>query len=108
MAYKIPACLICFYPDSDGYLPTSLHCETLEEAYTIVCIRDQDIECVMLLGDVIDRKMAFRNFEHYQQRKTSYSHPFARAIFHRIAGAYNPNMRRRWEDEQQEYEQENN
>ena len=102
MAYKVPACVICFYPGADGFLPPSLQYEILEEAHAIVCIREIEIECVMLQGDVLDRKMAFKNYEHYQQRKNSFSDPLARAIFHRIVGAYHPDMRRRWEDEQEE------
>ncbi len=93
---KVPTCLICFYQRADGSLPPSTEHESLEEAYNIVCVRDKDIECVMLYGDVLDRKMAFSSYESYQKRKSSFKDPQARAIFFRIVGEYKPEMRRRY------------
>ena len=93
---KVPTCLICFYQSADGSLPPSTEHESLEEAYRIVCVRDKDVECVMLYGDVLDRKMAFKSYEAYQQRKASFKDPQARAIFHRIVGEYKPEMRHRF------------
>lgn len=93
---KVPTCLICFYQRPDGRLPPSTELQSLEEAYNIVCVRDKDIECVMLYGDVFDRKMSFKNYEAYLKQKNSFNHPLARAIFFRIVGEYTPEMRHRF------------
>ncbi len=85
-----PACVICFYMQEDGSLPPSRHVDTLEEAYALVSIHHEIIECVMLQGDVLHRKMYFPNFQAYLNRRNSFHNPLAQAIFDRIVGEYSP------------------
>ncbi len=99
---SFPICVICFYAREDGSLPTSMKCWTIEEAYSLVCMRQHEIQCVMLQGDVLHRNMTFPNYEAYQKRKNTFTDKLARAIFHRIVGPYSPRMRSEYEKEQEE------
>ncbi len=102
MSVAFPVCVICFYPNQYGELPPSLKCFSIQEAYTLVCMRQHEIQCVMLNGDLLHRNMTYPNYEAYLAHKNTFSHPLARGIFHRIVGPYHPEMRREWEREQKE------
>ncbi len=84
---EVPACLVCFY-ERDGVLPPSIPFRDYESALAIVTIRQPEVECVMLDGDVISRGQTFKNYEAYMKKMNTFQNKAARAIFYRVVGPY--------------------
>ncbi len=84
---SIPACIICFYAREDGSYPPTITFDRLEEALYVI-VHNENVECVLLLGDVIRRNMRFSSYELYKKRRDSFEHPVAQAIFDILVGDY--------------------
>jgi hypothetical protein len=84
---EVPVCLVCFY-ERDGVLPPSRLFDNYESALAIVTIRQPDVECVMLDGDMISRGQTFKSYEAYMKKMNTFQKKTARAIFYRVVGPY--------------------
>ncbi len=84
---EVPACLVCFF-ERDGVLPPSLPFHDYESALTIIKIRQPEVECVMLDGEVISRNQTFKTYNAYMKKLNSYQNKTARAIFYRVVGPF--------------------
>lgn len=82
-----PACVVCFY-EQNGVLPLSLVFNEYESALQIVIIRQLEVECVMLNGDVISRDQRFKNHEEYMKKLNTFQNKTARKIAYRVMGTY--------------------
>lgn len=91
MTDSIPACIICFNIRDDGTYPPTLTFHNLQEALYVV-VHDQNVERVMLLGDIVVRRQKFRSYEEYKSKRDSFEHPVAQAIFDILVGEYEQKM----------------
>lgn len=81
------ACVLCFYA-RNGVLPPTLIFYDYESALAVVKMRQSEIACAMVNGDVISRDQSFKNYEEYLKKLNSFEDKAARAIVHRIMGPY--------------------
>jgi hypothetical protein len=84
---EVPACIVCFF-EQNGVLPPSLIFHNYEDALNVIMIREAEVQCVMLSGDVITRGQTFINYEAYMNKMNTFQDNTARIIFYRVVGPY--------------------